>query len=70
MKSYNLIDGNVITLNLKEPIAQSITINDGKIESINKPNSLYKSIHLNGATIIPGFIDAHFHLKNFGSDLL
>ena len=69
MKSYNLIDGNIITLNVQAPTAKSITINDGKIESINKPNNLYKSINLDGATVIPGFIDAHFHLKNFGKRL-
>ncbi len=69
MKAYNLIGGTIITLNSQDPIAQSITINAGKIESINKPNNSYQSINLDGATAIPGFIDAHFHLKNFGKRL-
>ena len=69
MQSYNLVNGNIITLNDDFPTITSITISDGKIESINSPNSAYESKNLFGATVIPGFIDAHFHLKNFGKRL-
>ena len=69
MKSYNLINGNIITLNHHYPIVESITISNGKIEGINSPNAKYESKDLLGATVIPGFIDAHFHLKNFGKRL-
>ena len=34
--NYNLINGNIITLNNIVPIANSITICNGKIESISK----------------------------------
>ena len=44
--TYNLINGNIITLNNIVPVANSITINNGKIESINSPNNSYKSIDL------------------------
>jgi len=69
MQSYNLINGNIITLNHHYPIVESITISHGKIEEINSPNAKYESKDLLGATVIPGFIDAHFHLKNFGKRL-
>ena len=29
----------------------------------------FKTINLQGAVIIPGFIDAHFHIKNLGQRL-
>ena len=35
----------------------------------NNPNSSFKTIDLQGAVIIPGFIDAHFHIKNLGQRL-
>ena len=67
--NYNLINGNIITLNNIVPVANSITINNGKIESINSPNNSYKSIDLNQNTLLPGLVDAHFHLANFGKRL-
>ena len=69
MESYNLVNANIITLNASLQTANTITISNGKIESINQPNNLYKTLDLNGHTLIPGFIDAHFHLKNFGKRL-
>ena len=67
--TYNLINGNIITLNNIVPVANSVTINNGKIESINSPNNIYKSIDLKQNTLIPGLVDAHFHLSNFGKRL-
>ena len=69
MESYNLVNANIITLNASLRTANTITVSNGKIESINQPNSLYQTLDLNGHTLIPGFIDAHFHLKNFGKRL-
>ena len=60
MNSYNLINANFITMDEQMPFASSLTINAGKIESINSINTNYKSIDLNGKVVIPGFIDAHY----------
>ena len=69
MRSLNLINGNIITLNSKFPVAHSLSINNGKIIFINKTTPKFKTLDLKGATVIPGFIDAHFHLKNYGKRL-
>ena len=68
-RSYNLINGNIITLNEHYPIANSITIHNNKIHSINLINPSFESIDLDGATILPGLTDSHFHLSNFGKRL-
>jgi len=39
--NYNLINGNIITLNNIVPTANSITVCDGCIESINSINNKY-----------------------------
>ena len=67
--NYNLINGNIITLNNIVPTANSITICDGHIESINSINNKYPSIDMRGKTVLPGLVDSHFHLSNFGKRL-
>ena len=67
--SYNIINSNIITLNDSCPIANAVTIENGKITSLNNPNSIFKSIDFNGATVLPGITDSHFHLKNLGKRL-
>lgn len=69
MNSLNLINGNIITLNANCPIVSSLSIDKGKILYLNKTSPKFKTLDLKGATVIPGFIDAHFHLKNYGKRL-
>ena len=69
MNSINLINGNIITLNEKLPRINSLSIDNGKISLINNINKKFDTIDLKGSTVIPGFIDSHFHLKNFGKRL-
>ena len=65
----NLINGNFITLDESCRNAETISIENGKISGINASDHHCKSIDLKGATVIPGFVDAHFHLANLGKQL-
>ena len=69
MQSINLVNGNIITLDKQCPIASAVYIENGKIKNINQKVKSDQTINLNRATVIPGFIDAHFHLKNYGKRL-
>ena len=68
-KKLNLTNGNFITLDNACPYADSISIENGKICGINSIDHNCESVNLKGATIIPGFVDAHFHLTNLGKQL-
>jgi hypothetical protein len=68
-QKVNLINGNFITLDDHCPSAETISIINGKINGVNAWDHNSKSIDLNGATVIPGFTDSHFHLTNLGKQL-
>ena len=68
-EKVNLINGNFITLDDHCPVAEMISIENGKISGINASDHRCKNIDLNGATVIPGFVDAHFHLVSLGKQL-
>jgi predicted amidohydrolase YtcJ len=63
-----LHNGNIVTMNAREPRVRAVGISRGRILSIGNdsdvlhlaaPNS--KKIDLGGKTVLPGFIDAHSH---------
>ena len=62
----NLINGSFITLDDACPSAEMISVEKGKIAGINCIDHNSKSVDMKGATVIPGFVDAHFHLVNLG----
>ena len=62
----NLVNGNIITMENACPNAKMLSIDGGKIAGINAHDHNCENIDLRGATVIPGFIDAHFHLVNLG----
>ncbi len=72
-----LYNAKVITLNPKDPIADFVSIKDGKILNVGSLNNLnhlglpnIRSLNCQGYTLIPGFIDAHMHIFGYSSSLV
>ena len=68
-KSFNITNANIISLDQNCLHPKSLIIKNGIIDSVNRHNSKFETIDLKGATVIPGFIDSHFHLRNLGKRL-
>lgn len=71
-----LINVKIISFDLNYPEAEAVAVNNGKIFKIgtNKEILAYKTdttkiIDLAGKTLLPGFIDSHLHLLNYGISL-
>ena len=71
-----LLNGKIITMNSSKPIAEAVAVKKNKIIKVDtnkKINSLVtkstKIINLNGKTVVPGFIDSHIHVADFGKFL-
>lgn len=62
-------NGNILTINEKQPNAQAMYVKNGHIEAIGSDEDMLqsapKNIHkvdLKGTTVMPGFIDPHTHV--------
>ena len=71
-----LHNGNVITIDTAIPRAEAIAIRDGRIVAVGSNEELealkreaQRVIDLDGATVMPGFIDAHTHFVSGGMTL-
>jgi predicted amidohydrolase YtcJ len=66
--------GSVITVDDQESIAEAIAVKNGKILAVGSEQELLarhqgqstRMISLDGATLLPGFIDAHGHFMQVG----
>ena len=63
-------NGNVITLDSDELVAEAIAVKDGKILAVGDSTDIIsmsgeatRKVNLYGKTMVPGFIDAHSHLS-------
>ncbi len=72
-----LINTTVRTMNPRQPMAQAVAIRKNKIVKIGSNAAVFKLIgkdtkviNLNGKTVIPGLIDTHIHVADFGRCLL
>jgi predicted amidohydrolase YtcJ len=64
-----LWNGNIFTLNPYSPQAEALVVADGKIIKVGSNKEIrrlfgdqWKSVDLQGKTVLPGFIDSHVHL--------
>src|SRR5262249_59071440 len=71
-----LVHGNVVTMNPAKPSAQAIAIAGERIAWVGSDKEAYKLfpsagiLDLQGATVLPGIIDAHTHMLELGKSLL
>ena len=61
-------NGNIVTMDPEQPIAEAVTIADGRIRAVGTTQEVGRSIgpetkqiNLNGRTVVPGLIDSHVH---------
>lgn len=71
-----LLNGQVITMNQQKPMAEAVAVRDGKFLWIGDTHEVRSSIgkktlvrNLDGATVVPGFNEAHNHTMEFGLNL-
>ncbi len=72
-----LINTNIKTMNPKQPTAQALAITKNKIIKVGTNKQISKLIgentkvlNFDGKTIIPGLIDTHIHVADFGRCLM
>jgi hypothetical protein len=67
--------GNIYTVNSQYEVAEAMAIQDGKIVAVGTNDDILKEyqsdsiVNAKGATIYPGFIDAHAHFLGYGQSL-
>ncbi len=72
-----LINANVKTMNPNQPTAQAVAIKKNKIAKVGTNQDIQplisegtRVINLEGKTVLPGIIDTHVHVADFGQCLL
>jgi predicted amidohydrolase YtcJ len=68
-----LTNGKILTMNPAQPVAEAVAIKGDKIIKIGTTQEINKLVgehtkvvRLNGKTVVPGFIDTHIHVTDFG----
>ena len=73
MTDLALVNANVLTMDPERPRASAVAITGGRIEaldaSLDSLNEAGRVVDLRGATVLPGFHDAHNHMIGFGMSL-
>ena len=70
-----LYNGKVLTVDSQLSVAQAVAVRDGKILKVGSDRAILplagpntKRVDLQGKTVIPGLIDTHSHLHEYGLD--
>ncbi len=68
-----LLNGSILTMNPLQPYAEAIAITNGRIDKVGTNDDVRSwsdknatLIDLKGKTVVPGFIDTHIHVADFG----
>jgi len=65
-----LVNANVLTMDPARPRASAVAVTGGRIEALDAGASrAARVVDLRGATVLPGFHDAHNHMVGFGMSL-
>ena len=71
-----LINGNIITMDSVRPNAQAVAIQKNRIVKVGTTEQIKalitketKVVDLQAKTVVPGFIDSHIHVTDFGKFL-
>jgi predicted amidohydrolase YtcJ len=69
-------NSNILTMNPEQPNATAMAVQDGKIIAVGDLASIkkvvgdsYEYFDLEGATVVPGFIETHDHMVQYGGTL-
>jgi predicted amidohydrolase YtcJ len=64
------VNGDIVTLNDAQPNAEAVAVRDGRILAVGDEDKILVAagegaftVNLEGATLLPGFIDAHGHFS-------
>ncbi|HER54483.1 MAG TPA: amidohydrolase, partial [Candidatus Bathyarchaeota archaeon] len=67
------VNGNVITMNFSQPSAEAVAIKNDRIIKVGSADEVgqfigkqTKVVDLKGRTVVPGLIDSHIHVGDFG----
>ena len=74
--SLAILNANVITLSSKQPKAEAIAVQNGRIVAVGSDEEIRKYVGKNtkvvdvkGKSVVPGFVDCHVHMTGFGRSL-
>jgi len=69
-------NGNILTMNPSQPTASAMAMKDGKIIEVGDLAAVkkaagksYEYVDLEGKTVVPGFIESHDHMVQYGATL-